>query len=129
VLDTYITDGTVDSDELCRFTERCLLPQLLPFNGYNPRSVVIMDNAAIFHAGSAIQMIEEVGALVHFLPPYSPDLNPIEEAFSKVKYFLRANDPYVQVIEESEIEDILAAFASITQADSYGWITHSGYIN
>ena len=85
MLDTYITDGTVDSDEFCKFIERCLLPQLLPFNGYNPSSVVIMDNAAIHRAGSAIQMIEEVGALVHFLP-HSPD-EPYKRSILKSSTF------------------------------------------
>ena len=74
-------------------------------------------------------MIEDTGALVHFLPPYSPDLNPIEEAFSKLKYFLRANDPYIQVCEDSEMEDIiLAGLASITAEDCIGWMHHSGYL-
>ena len=67
---------SVNEDELCDFIERYLLPHLLPFN---PRSVVVLDNAAIHHTRRPIELIQSVGALVHFLPPYSPDLNPIEE--------------------------------------------------
>ena len=52
----------------------------------NPRSIVVLDNA-----GGVVDLIESTGALVQFLPPYSPDLNPIEEAFSKVKSALKAN--------------------------------------
>ena len=52
-------------------------------------SVVVMDNYSIHHISEIVQMIEEVGAIVHFLPPYSPDLMPIEMAFSKVKTSLK----------------------------------------
>jgi len=47
-----------------------------------------MDNASIHHVEPAVELIEEHGAMLHFLPPYFPDLDPIEEAFSKVKHFL-----------------------------------------
>lgn len=88
-----------------------------------------MDNAAIHHVDEAIELIEETGAIVNFLPLYSPDLNPIEEAFSKVKYFLKANDPFIQVCSDDEIEDIIiAGFATITAEDCFGWTQHSGYI-
>lgn len=129
LLDTYITDHTIDGEEFCTFIERCLLPQLLPFNGTNPRSVVIMDNASIHHVEPAVELIEEHGAMLHFLPPYSPDLDPIEEAFSKVKHFLRSNDPIFQVCDDSDIIDIiLQGFATITADDCYGWMKHSGYV-
>ena len=129
VLDVYIKEGTVDGEEFCNFTELCLLPQLLPFNGSNPRSVVVLDNASIHHIEHATSLIEEMGAVVVFLPPYSPDLMPIEELFSKIKGFLRANDPYIQIANDSEIKDvILAAFASVTSTDCYNWFEHCGYI-
>jgi len=51
----------------------------MPFDGTNPRSVVILDNAPIHHCDGTVGLIESTGALVIFLPPYSPDLNPIEE--------------------------------------------------
>ncbi len=86
-----------------------------------------MNNASIHHVDDVIGLVEEVGALVHFLPPYSPD--PIEEAFSRVKGFLKANDPLVQVLGESEIPDIIfSPFASITNNDCYGWVKHCGYL-
>ena len=61
------------------------LPHLLPFDGINCHSVVVLDNCSIHHIPEVAAMIEEVGAIVHYLPPYSPNFNPIEEAFSKVK--------------------------------------------
>ena len=57
------------------------LHHLMPFDGHNPLSVVILDNSSIHHMQETVRMIQEVGATVHFLPPYLPDLNPIEEAF------------------------------------------------
>jgi len=67
----------------------CLLPHLLSFDGNNPQSIVIMDNCSIHHIGEVVKMIEEVGAIVHFPPPYSPDFMPIELVFSKVKTSLK----------------------------------------
>jgi len=73
LLDTYITEHTIDGEEFCTFVERCSLPQLLPFNGTNPRSVVIMDNASIHHVEPAVRLIEEHGAsYTAFLTPLLP---------------------------------------------------------
>ena len=62
----------------------------MPFDGTNPHSMVIVDNCSIHHDEGTVQMIQEVVAIVHFLPPYSPDYSPIEEAFSKVKAEMKA---------------------------------------
>ena len=83
ILDVLTVSDTVNGETFYKFTEKYLLPQLQPFNGTNPSSVVVMDNCTIHHVPDIVQMIEEVGAVVHFLPPYSPDFNPIELAFSK----------------------------------------------
>jgi len=48
---------------------------------------MIMDNASIHHVDPVVELITAAGALVRFLPPYSPDLNPIEEVFAEVKHF------------------------------------------
>lgn len=77
--------GTTDGDEFYTFVQTHLLPHLKPFNFINPHSVVILDNCTVHHVPEVVKSIEDVGALVMFLPPYSPDLNPAEEAFSKVK--------------------------------------------
>ena len=129
IVDVHITTESVNGDIFCDFIQRYLQPQLLPFDGTNPKSVVILDNAAIHHAHPAIELIEETGALAVFLPPYSPDYMPIEECFSKVKSFLRSCDPVIQIQNESEIEDlILSAFASVSADDCYGWMKDCGYI-
>ena len=120
LLDWEIVNGTVDGDRFYEFVQRNLLPKLQPFNGINPHSVVIMDNASIHHVDDVVGLINEVGALVHFLPSYSPDLNPIEEAFSKVKNEMKKGDNC------DDIEDIvLKAFSTITADDCKGWIADS----
>ena len=55
------------------------LPILMSFNGINSHSVVIMDNCSVHHLERVLEMITSVGALIRFLPPYSPDLNPIDQ--------------------------------------------------
>ena len=87
LLDVMTVVGTSDGDTYA-FIQTHLLPHLMPFKGVNPHSVVILDNSSIHHASDIVHSIE-VGALVHFLPPYSPDFNPIERTFSKVKTVLK----------------------------------------
>ena len=82
-----------------------------------------MDNATIHHIDGVVEMIRDVGAILHFLPPYSPDFAPIEECFSKVKSTMRAFEMEAQV---DDIETVVfSAFSNITQEDCNGWIKHS----
>ena len=84
LLDCKVLHGSVNGDSFYELHTH-LIAHLQPFNGSNPHSVVILHNASIHHTEDVVKAIEDVGAIVHFLPPYSPDLNPIEKAFSKVK--------------------------------------------
>ena len=103
------------------------MPHVMPFDGINPHSVVIMDNASIHHVDGIVQMIQDAGALVLFLPPYSPDQNPIEEAFSKVKSKSYEMDPSM---EHMELEDImLTGFCKITSDDCQNWVSHCKIYN
>lgn len=114
--------GTVNGDTFIDFIERDLLPTLMPFDGINPNSVVILDNCSVHHVSGVVSMITEIGALVHFLPPYSPDLNPIEECFSKVKSQLKC----METTFEYDLETyILGAFSRVTPEDCKGWISDS----
>ena len=83
------SQGSVGAEKFTKFVEECLLPQLQPFNGTSARSVVILDNASIQHAEGIVDLIQSTGALVQFLPPYSSDIMPIEELFSKIKGVLQ----------------------------------------
>ena len=128
MLDVYITDGSIDGGTFSEFIEKRLLPQLLPFNGTNARSVVVMDNPSIHHVEEVVTLIEDVGAIPIFLPPYSPDIMPIEECFSKVISYLRASDSLIQVLSESEMEDIiLCAFTTTVEMDIFTVILFSLY--
>ena len=69
---------SINEDVFCDFVEKDLLPHLLPFDGVNPRSVVLLDNASIHHTRRPIELIQSIGAIVHFLPPYSLHLNPMK---------------------------------------------------
>ena len=126
VLDRHIVEGNVNADVFEEFVERSLLPHVLPFNGTNQHSVIILDNCSIHHVDHVVDLMESMGVLVIFLPPYSPDLNPIEEAFSKVKACLKANELAFEVLDDPT-DILLGAFASITQEDCIQWIERSGY--
>ena len=116
-----------DHEEFTKFVEEFLLPQLQPFNGTNARSVAILDNASIHHAEGIVDLIQSTGALVQFLPPYNPDIMPIEELLSKIKGVLKLNEDFLS--EEMDVEIILlAAFCTITPDDCKNWITHAGYV-
>ena len=129
LLDVHCTTGGVDGEVFCDVVERKLLPQLMPFNGVNPRSIVIMDNCSIHHTGRAVEPIQSTGALLHFLPPYSPDLSPIEQLFSKVKACLKENDKAIEHADEKTLIDfVYAAFSSVTPEDCFSWFRDCGYV-
>ena len=85
-------DEAIAGDIFGNFIERCLVPILQPFNGSNARSVVVTNNAATYHVNTVINSIHNTGAIIRFLPPYSPDYNPLEESYAQVKSYLRANE-------------------------------------
>lgn len=102
---------------LLNFIERHLIPHPHPFNGINLNSVVIMDNCTIHHVPEICEIIEDVGAMVHFLPPYSPDFNPIELAFSKVKTTMQALE------ESTRLSCLLHLHQLLSKTHSHGFHT------
>ena len=70
VLDCQIVDCAVDGDTMNEFVQNCLLPHLMPFDGANPHSIVILDNGSVYHVDGIADLIQEVGALVMYLPPH-----------------------------------------------------------
>ena len=116
----------MDGDSFVHFVEHTLLPILQPFNGSNARSIIVLDNASVHHVSRVAELIHGVGALLRFLPAYSPDFQPLEEAFSKVKYFLKENE----VIYDSTCTPSLLltlAFTTVSPTDCVGYIRHAGY--
>lgn len=89
-----------------------------------PGQIVIWDNLRV-HQGETVRAeIEGRGCRLLFLPPYSPDFNPIEEAFSKLKTALRRAEARTRAALEAAIA---AALATITAQDAEGWFAHCGY--
>lgn len=112
ILDVSITEGTTDGAKFEYFLRKCLLPILQPFNWVNPLSVIIMDNASIHHVEGVRDLIEnQAKARLIFLPPYSPDLNPLEEVFSQIKTIMKEN---FQLFETCSATKALLAMA-------FGW--------
>ncbi len=124
VLDCKVVHGSADGDKFYEIVRETLLPHLMPFNGSNPHSVMVMD-ASIHHVEGIREMINSVGALLLYLPPYSPDYNPIEELFSKLKSSIKIYEQECDA-QEMDIEDIVyAAYSHITPEDCQSWIADS----
>ena len=122
LLDVKTIIGTSDGDAFYDFVHTHLLPHLMPFNGTNPYSVIILDNCSIHHVPEVVQLIQDVGALLIYLLPYSHDLNPIEELSSKVNKIMKS---LALEMDQNNIETLLlASFVSVTTEDCTGWIHH-----
>lgn len=126
--DVYITEGTVNGEKFTDFIRNYLLPILLPFNNVNPYSVVIMDNASIHHVCEVEDLIvNQAGARLCYLPPYSPDLMPAEGVFSQIKSIMKENHQLFQVCSAPRV--LLAmAFGMVSVENCYGHISRCGYI-
>jgi len=128
VHDVYNKEGTVNGEVFAEFVDNYLLPCLMPFNGINPRSVVVMDNASIHHVDEVRDLIEDkAGARLHFLPPYSPDLMPAEGIFSQVKSIIKENNA---LFDACSVDRVLLTmcFGLITPDDCNGHIKRCGYM-
>jgi transposase len=90
-----------------------------------PGQIVVVDNLKVHYSDRARAAVEAQGAHLWYLPPYSPDLNPIEEAFSKVKASLRTAAPRTLADHSTAI---WAALRTITPQDAAGWFAHAGYL-
>ena len=115
---TMSVPGAVDGDAYLIFTKKVLAPCLHPGN------IVFMDNVPTHKMPTIAEALAAVGARVQFLPPYSPDLSPIENCWSKVKTFLRSVAARTQKALEAALRN---ALATITHDDIKGWFAHCGY--
>lgn len=111
-------DGAVDGDRFVGYVRHVLAPTL------RPGQIVVVDNLRAHHDKRAVAAIEARGAEVWFLPSYSPDLNPIEGAFSKLKERLRRAEARTDEALSAAIWDGLA---TVTPDDARGWSHHAGY--
>ena len=114
----FVFRGAMNAEAFRIYTERVLVPEL------QPGDIVVLDNLSSHKDIQAREMIESVGAEIWDLPPYSPDFNPIELMWSKVKAFLRKAKART---EQALIQAIGDALRSITPDDCAGWFKHCGY--
>lgn len=97
----------------------------VPFDGMNPGSIAVLGNCSIHHVESVAELSKEAGILVYWLPQCSPDFSPAENAFNKVKYYLKEHNQILQAVNDL-IPIIKAAFDSINE-DCICWSRQCGY--
>ncbi len=111
-------EGGTDALAFESYVEHFLAPSL------SEGQVVVLDGLGAHRTDRVEELIEARGADLVFLPSYSPDLNPIEEAFSKIKHLVRKEG---QRVREALVEAIGRALAAVTPEDAAGWFAHAGY--
>jgi transposase len=113
-----VFDGPIDNPSFLAYVEQVLVPTL------RAGDVVVLDNLAVHKQAAVRAAVEGVGAQLRFLPPYSPDFNPIELAFAKLKAFLRAARPrsfdHVNAL-------IATALGLFTPVECRNYARHCGY--
>ena len=113
-----VLDGPINGTSFCAYIEQFLVPSL------SPGDIVIMDNLGS-HKGKAVRrLIRSAGAKLFFLPRYSPDLNPIEQVFAKLKTLLRKTDPRTIEATWRSIGDLLGCF---TPQECANYLANAGY--
>jgi transposase len=119
IVEAMTIAGSSDGYVFSSFIEDVCVPVL------RPGQTVIMDNLSSHKVEGIQEAIEAVGARLEYLPPYSPDLSPIEECWSKLKTILRAKAARTSVRLDQAIAE---AFDLITPQDARGWFAHCGYV-
>ena len=111
-------NGAVNGDVFAAYLDQVLGPTL------QPGDVVVLDNLSVHKVAGLDEIVKKYGARLRYLPPYSPDFNPIELAFSKLKTWLRTARARTRDLLE---EAILAAAGWISGQDAKNWFDHCGY--
>jgi transposase len=111
-------EGATDGAAFEAYVEHFLVPTL------QAGHIVVMDNLQVHKMKRVRDLVEGAGAEVLFLPPYSPDFSPIEEAFSKVKSILRRIGARTR---EALLEATSEALEAVCRTDAVGWFGHCGY--
>jgi transposase len=115
-----VVDGATTKDIFEAYVEQILLPTL------KAGDIVILDNLSAHKSQHVRELIESIGAELCYLPAYSPDLNPIEKMWSKIKSILRTLKAKTQ---EALINAIAKALEKVTASDAKGWFESCGYTN
>jgi len=114
----WLLDGPIDGERFRIYVERVLVPTLVPGD------IVIMDNLGSHKAKAVRQAIRKAGARLIFLPKYSPDLNPIEQLFAKIKHHLRRAEPRTRDLVSDAIANALDA---VSKTECSNYFSHAGY--
>jgi transposase len=117
--DSILFDGAVDRKMFNGYIKKILAPRL------NPGDILIMDNLSSHKSALALECVQSRCAEVKFLPAYSPDLNPIEKMWSKIKQILRGLKPRTS---EELFCSTGTALGMVTATDAQGWFEYAGYI-
>ncbi len=115
---SMVVEGGADGAVFETYLQEMLLPTL------GKAEVVVMDNLSVHKSERVREMIEGTGASLLYLPPYSPDFNPIEEAFSKIKNLVRKAGARVR---EALVEAIGEALCEVTEEEARAFFEHCGY--
>ena len=113
-----VVDGPMDGDTFLAYVEQMLAPTL------KPGDIVVMDNLAAHKVDGVREAIEAMGAQLRYLPPYSPDFNPIEQAFAKLKTLLRKAAERTVDALWNRIGELLDAF---TPNECANYLVNAGY--
>ena len=113
-----VVNGAVNGDVFQAFVEHVLVPEL------KSGDIVVMDNLSSHKRVRVRELIEETGAELRFLPPYSPDMNPIEMVFSKIKQLLRTLANRTRDALWGSMQSVLDA---VTSSDAQNCFRHAGY--
>lgn len=118
ILASMTIESPTDGDVFLAFLEQVLAPRV------QPGHLIILDNLTAHKVEGVRQLIESRGAQLLYLPPYSPDFNPIEQAWSKIKQLLRGAK--ARLLDQLEAA-IAQAIAAITPENALGYFRHCGY--
>jgi transposase len=118
MLASMTVESPTDGDVFLAFLEQVLCPRL------QPGQIVILDNLSAHKVAGVRELVEARGARLVYLPPYSPDFNPIEQAWSKIKQQFRSTKArLLEVLEQTAAE----AISLITAENAAAWFRHCGY--
>lgn len=110
--------GAADTAAFVTYIEEVLCPTL------RPGDIVVMDNLSVHKSPEVQRLVQAAGAEVRFLPAYSPDLNPIEKMWSKIKNSLRS----LEARTPDQLDEAISrAFSKVTAKDAMGWFASCGY--
>jgi transposase len=113
-----VVEGAADGPSFTAYVREVLVPAL------RPGQVVVLDNLSVHKSAAARALVEAAGCRLLFLPAYSPDFNPIELAFAKLKQALRRAAART---DDALVEAIGVALATVTAADARAFFAHCGF--